>query len=124
MGLDEADAMFHTKDENQIFDILFSQGQASYIAIKNGSKGAIVADQKARTVIPPHPCKCVEPIGAGDAFNAGFLTGILTKCDTILCGKMGAIAGALATQTPGDIEGYPSKQQMEQILSNSETIYR
>lgn len=45
--------------------------------------------------IPPYPCKCVESIGAGDAFNAGFLSGILSNCNLEICGKMGGIAGAM-----------------------------
>ena len=39
-------------------------------------------------------------------------------------GKMGGICGALATQTPGDVEGYPDIQQMETALSGGNVTYR
>ena len=66
----------------------------------------------------------MDPIGAGDGFNAGFLAGILLGRELDTAGKMGAICGALATQTTGDVEGYPDRKQMENALSQTEEIYR
>lgn len=40
------------------------------------------------------------------------------------CGRMGAVAGALATETYGDIEGYPSREQMEIALAGGSVVYR
>jgi 2-dehydro-3-deoxygluconokinase len=74
--------------------------------------------------LEPYPCKPVEPIGAGDGFNAGFLAGLVQGRDVVTAGRMGAICGALATQTPGDVEGYPDSDQMEAALSGSKVIYR
>ena len=39
----------------------------------------------------------------GDGFNAGFLAGILQGRDVVTAGRMGAICGALATQTLGGV---------------------
>ena len=66
----------------------------------------------------------LEPIGAGDGFNAGFLAGILQGRDVVTAGRMGAICGALATQTPGDVEGYPDAAQMEAALTGAAITYR
>lgn len=124
LGLDEARTLLGTDDIGQICDILLQKGKASYIAIKNGSQGAFVADRTKRTAIEPYPCKPVDPIGAGDGFNAGFLAGLLKGYDIQTCGRMGAICGALATQVPGDVEGYPDERQMQQALKGTEIIYR
>ena len=35
-----------------------------------------------------------------------------------------AICGALATQTPGDVEGYPDAAQMEAALTGAAITYR
>ena len=75
-------------------------------------------------MIPPYPCNCVDPVGAGDAFNAAFLCGILEGKPVGLCGKMGAICGALATETFGDTEGYPTAQMLDALLKEKEVIYR
>ena len=41
-----------------------------------------------------------------------------------ICGRMGAIAGAMATETPGDIEGTPTQEQMNNALNGADEIYR
>ncbi len=124
LGLDEAEVVLGTGEADEIFDILFSQGAAQYVAIKNGGEGAWVGDRTLRRHIPPIECKCIEPIGAGDAFNAGFLSGWLENCDVETCGRMGAIAGGLATQVIGDIEGYPDRRRMQVMLDAEKEIYR
>ena len=124
LGLDEADALFGLRDPDAIFDLLFRDGCAQYVAIKDGGNGAWVADKTTREKLPPYPCKPIEPIGAGDGFNAGFLAGILQGRDVVTAGRMGAICGALATQTPGDVEGYPDAAQMEAALTGAAITYR
>ena len=121
---DEADALFGLRDPDAIFDLLFRDGCAQYVAIKDGGNGAWAADKTTREKLPPYPCKPIEPIGAGDGFNAGFLAGILQGRDVVTAGRMGAICGALATQTPGDVEGYPDAAQMEAALTGAAITYR
>lgn len=123
-GLDEAEALFGTQDTEEILDILFNRGVALCVAIKNGEKGAVVSGGKQLFRLLPHPCRCVESVGAGDAFNAGFLAGLLKGRDLETAGRMGCICGALATQTPGDTEGCPDEKQLDQILENEAPIYR
>lgn len=124
LGLDEAETLFGLRDPDAILDLLFTQGCAQYVAVKDGGNGAWAADRTTREKIPPHPCKPIEPIGAGDGFNAGFLAGILKGKDVVTAGRMGGICGALATQTPGDVEGYPDEAQMEAALTGSAITYR
>ena len=124
LGLDEAEALFGLNQPDAVFDELFGNGTAEYAAVKDGSRGAYVADKNHRYFIPPYACRPVDPIGAGDGFNAGFLSGLLKGCGTELCGKMGAICGALATQVTGDVEGYPDEVQMWRILNGEAVTYR
>ena len=56
--------------------------------------------------------------------KAGFLAGILQGRDAVTSGRMGAVCGALATQTPGDVEGYPDAIQMEAALTGAAITYR
>ena len=124
LGLDEAKVLLHTEDKDEIINYFFEKGKAEHIAIKDGARGAFVADKKNKIFIPPYLCKCIDPIGAGDAFNAAFLVGILEEKDIEVCGKMGGIAGALATETLGDIEGYPSSEKIKSISNNIEETFR
>lgn len=124
LGLDEAKVLFDTEKQEEIFEILFTKGKAELVAIKDGAEGAWVGNKEMTKKLPPFPCKCIEPIGAGDGFNAGFLSGVIKGKDLITCGRMGTIAGALATQTTGDIEGYPSEDQMQRAIDGTNEIYR
>lgn len=124
LGLDEAEALFGTREEQEVLDVLFEKGNARCVAIKDGARGALVADRKDRIKIPPYPCRSIDPVGAGDGFNAGFLAGILQTGDVKTAGRMGAVCGAMATQTLGDVEGYPDSRQMKKALGNEEIIYR
>lgn len=124
LGLSEAETLFGERDPDKIFDLLFQKGRARYAAVKNGGEGAWAADGERRVFLEPYPCRCIDPIGAGDGFNAGFLAGILRGEDLETAGKMGAVCGALATQTTGDTEGYPDERQMKAALLGAEVAYR
>lgn len=124
LGLDEAKVLLNSEDPDQIIDYLFANGKAEYIAIKDGARGAYVADKKEKLFIPPYPCNSIDPIGAGDAFNAAFLVGILENKSLELCGKMGGFAGALATETLGDVEGYPSMDKINSFFNDIKETYR
>lgn len=104
--------------------ILFESGKAHYAAVKNGKNGTVVSDGTRTIELTPYPCKSIEPIGAGDGFNAGFLTGLIRGRDLETAGRMGNICGAMATQVTGDYEGYPDERQMEQRFNGQEEINR
>lgn len=123
LGLDEAQRVLNTNEMEKIVDILRNSG-VEYIAVKDGSNGAWCADKNKIVFVGAEKCNCIDPVGAGDGFNAGFISGILNGYDLETCGKMGAIAGAMATETTGDVEGYPTKKQMDARLSESNIIYR
>lgn len=124
MGLEEAKLLFGTDDEKRIFDILFSSGSTRYAGIKYGKQGAVVATPQECVRIPPYPCVSVESIGAGDGFHAAFLAGLLEGKSLEKCGAMAGIAGALATESGSDTEGYPSEERMNEILQGKEYIFR
>lgn len=129
LGADEAETLLGTREPRQVMDQLFEHGQVRFVAVKNGAKGACVGSRDSAggdgyAEIPAFPCHCIDPVGAGDAFNAAFLCGVLEGKSVKECGFMGAVAGALATETYGDTEGYPSKEQMEAAVRGTEIIYR
>lgn len=124
MGLSEGAFLYGTEDVKQLADLLFKGGKLRYLAVKNGEKGAWAGDGKQLIFIPPWPCCCVDPVGAGDAFNAGFMAGILQQEELEMCGKMGAVAGAMATQTHGDIEGLLSGKELKMALNRKTGVLR
>ena len=54
LGLDEARILYGTTEKEKIIDAFFQNGAAQFIAIKDGSKGAYVADRDGGYAIPPY----------------------------------------------------------------------
>ena len=123
IGLDEAKVLLDTDNINEVVRIL-REKKIHKIAVKLGSKGAIVADESSMYEIPPYSVKVIDNIGAGDAFAAGFLCGILEERDLFTCGKMGAMMGAQAVGPLGDIEGLPDRKRLELLLNGNKENYR
>lgn len=123
LGKDEGKKLFGTDNAEEIIRILRDNG-VEHIAVKDGANGAWCADKDKIVFEPAKDCICIDPVGAGDGFNAGFISGILNGESLEICAKMGTIAGAMATETNGDTEGYPTKKQMDARLYKETVIYR
>lgn len=76
------------------------------IAVKRGSRGALIGKDRERLVTPPVAVTPVDTIGAGDSFNAGFLAAWLAGAELLACGHAGNVTGALSTLRPGGTEAF------------------
>jgi sugar/nucleoside kinase (ribokinase family) len=65
------------------------------VAIKCGAAGAVAARGNERVHLPGFSIQAVDTTGAGDAFNAGFLSAWLTGKDLTACVRKGNACGAL-----------------------------
>ena len=63
----------------------------------------------------------VEVVGAGDAFNAGYLAGRLRGWQRERALRLGNVLGGLATTALGDVEGIPPWNDVQSILEESDT---
>ena len=87
-------------------------------AITLGKKGSIISDKKNEFKIPPFNVKPLDTTGAGDAFSAGFITGILNNQNLKVCGKMGNATAAIKIQRIGAREGLPTKESLNKFIRN------
>jgi len=76
------------KDYREGSKLLLKAG-ASIVAVKLGKKGCYVTDGKESHLIEPYKVKVVDTTGAGDAFCAGFLYGLIKGKDLYECGRLG-----------------------------------
>jgi len=76
------------------------------IVVKCGSRGAIVQQGPQRDWIAPVPVDPVDTIGAGDSFDAGFLSAYLQGKDPLAAAAFGNLTGALSTLRQGGTEAY------------------
>lgn len=83
-----------------------------------GEKGAAIKTSgEEYRVLAVKPKKILDPTGAGDAWRAGFLSGLDRKFDLKTCGQMGAVVASFA------IEKYGS-QEHKFTVSEFEDRYR
>jgi 2-dehydro-3-deoxygluconokinase len=89
------------------------------VAVKLGADGALgIQDGRSyhAAALPVHP---VDPIGAGDAFDAAFLAAWLRGADLPECLEDGNLAAGLSIQVSGDIEGLPYRREMDERRANN-----
>jgi 2-dehydro-3-deoxygluconokinase len=80
------------------------------VVIKRGSRGACVLDAVGRWVEhAPPPRRDVDPVGAGDAFDAGYLAVRLSGGSVERAVAVGAECGAMVAGAVGDTEGFPGR---------------
>jgi sugar/nucleoside kinase (ribokinase family) len=80
------------------------------IVVKCGSRGALVQQRTPNGIqrdwVAPVLVEPVDTIGAGDSFNAGFLSAWLRGHDSLRAAAFGNVTGALSTLRPGGIEAF------------------
>jgi sugar/nucleoside kinase (ribokinase family) len=86
------------------------------IVVKCGSRGAVVQQGSNRDWISPVCVESVDTIGAGDSFNAGFLSFYLNADDPLRAAAMGNVTGALSTLRPGGTEAYRDAELRDAFL--------
>jgi 2-dehydro-3-deoxygluconokinase len=87
------------------------------VAIKLGEKGVFFADEKNRSHVPCFPVSEIDPVGAGDAFCAGVISGVLDNVSFADAVKRGAGMGAFAVSSWGDYAGLPTRQELDRFLA-------
>lgn len=113
VGLEEGKTLFARRDEEEVAAAILEAGAGAAV-IKLGTAGASLHRRGERVHTPAFPApRIVDPVGAGDGFDAGFLAGWLKGWNDFDCLRLGALVGALAVTVPGDVEGYPDWQQVQ-----------
>jgi sugar/nucleoside kinase (ribokinase family) len=97
---------------------LFERPTLETIVLKRGEEGCTVYTKETIVDVPAFPVEEVDPTGAGDCFDAGFLCGLLEKKPLAECGKMAAAVGALNAQAFGPMEGKISPDMLATIMKD------
>jgi len=79
----------------------------SIVAVKLGERGSYVTDGKKDYLIEPFKVKVVDSTGAGDAFCAGFLYGLLKNKTLRECGLLGNFVASRCLTKMGARDGLP-----------------
>jgi ribokinase len=82
------------------------------VAVKLGEKGCYVTNGQEKKTIQPYKVKAVDTTGAGDAFNAGFLYGLLHDKPLTECGRLGNYVAAQSVTKMGSRAGLPCEKEL------------
>jgi ribokinase len=85
------------------------------VAVKLGSKGCYVTNGEEKKTIQPFKVPVVDTTGAGDAFNAGFLYGLLHDKTLAECGRLGNFVASRCVMKMGARDGLPYEKDLALI---------
>jgi sugar/nucleoside kinase (ribokinase family) len=86
------------------------------VVVKMGASGAIAIRDGRRFSAPAVPVTIVDPVGAGDSFDAGFLHQFLRAADLATCLAFGNLCGAFSTTECGGTEAFRDAARLQQFL--------
>lgn len=95
------------------------------VAMKMGKDGCVVAEKDIIQRVHGRVIdNIVDPVGAGDGFDAGFITGILNGWDIIECAKLANDVGAFVVTVNGDVEGLPTMEEVMEFRGERNVVDR
>ncbi len=122
-GRDEAEALSGRSGLDAASSWFLDRG-AELVVMKVAADGAWATDGDRTWAAPAHPVTVVDPVGAGDAFAAGFLDAWLDDLDVESCLRRGNTTAALSMQAPGDMEGLPYRDELDAALTGQTDVER
>ncbi|HUA98542.1 MAG TPA: carbohydrate kinase family protein [Terracidiphilus sp.] len=88
--------------------------------VKMGSAGAIMRSESGALRAQALRVQTVDTTGAGDAFDAGFIDGLLDGEPGEECLRRGCVCGGLSTRVVGALKGLPARGE---LVQSYEAIY-
>jgi len=84
------------------------------------SKGSIIeAKNKKIKIKAAKPISTIDPVGAGDAYRAGFITGFLKNLNLSTCGMIGSLVAVYTVEKQGTtIHKFTKKQFCDRFKRN------
>ena len=113
---DEARALTGESDPHRQAQALLDCG-AGVVVIKMGERGAYARTPELALEVPAPPVEVVEPSGAGDAFAAGLLVGILEGWDLSRTIRFASVVGGSACTALGCTAGVFTRDEVERFLT-------
>ncbi len=130
VGHDEAETIWGLGLSAEEYARYFFGGNTRLTVVTTGDSGAVAYDGERVVTHPGFTVEMVDPVGAGDAFVAGFLAGIFQRCALPDLFDMNSDAraqalrraleianacGALVCTRHGDTEAMPDMRQVDEF---------
>ena len=109
VGRDEADELWGTETAEAVRALL---PDTPILVVKDSDIGATSFIGNEQTFVPALSVDVVEPIGAGDAFAAGFLSAWLDGQSPVTCLRLGHVMAAHVLVEVGDAPQLPPREEL------------
>ena len=87
------------------------------VAVTDGSSGSVLRFNGVQEFIPSTVCKAVDTCGAGDAYAAGILYGIVNGLTTVECGDVASRVAAMVVAQQGSRLSAADADSVRQLYS-------
>ncbi|MFI5802564.1 sugar kinase [Streptomyces sp. NPDC051561] len=116
VGEDEAEAAWGIR--GGVHAVRAALPEPAVLVVKQGASGATAFVGEGEVYAVPAPVvDVVAPVGAGDAFAAGFLSATLRDLDVPLRLRHGHLMAAAALTVPGDVAEPPVRAHADQLAA-------
>ncbi|MBN2910831.1 sugar kinase [Polycladomyces sp. WAk] len=118
-GLDEGKLLVGENDAEAIAERFMEMG-AQLVVVKRGAAGAYYLSKQGSGYVPGFPVEeVVDPVGAGDGFAAGLLSGMLEGLEVADAVKRACAVAAMVVMAQGDYEGLPLRETLLRFMNGS-----
>jgi sugar/nucleoside kinase (ribokinase family) len=114
--LNEAEALRLTHARSVQGALKILRQRVSCAVIKLGAKGAVAIKDGEVTSAPGFKIEALDTTGAGDSFDAGFISTYLRGASLAECLRAGNACGALSTLKAGGTGGQPDGRTLKKFL--------
>ncbi|NMA95740.1 MAG: carbohydrate kinase family protein [Clostridiales bacterium] len=114
-SIEEAKMLTDEDDVDIMADVFLEMG-AKNVVIKMGHKGCFIKNHSERYELPVFDVEVVDTTGAGDAFVAGFITGLLKGWDLKKSGIYANAVGAHCVMEMGASNGIRSLDEIVEFI--------
>ena len=117
VGRDEAEALWGTRNPDEIRDLMGAgAGPGPLLVVKDAGHGATSYAADGTVFVPTPESEVLERVGAGDAFAAGYLAGLLEDRDAAGRLRLGHLVAAATLRTREDTPTVPPRPELDARL--------
>ncbi len=122
VGLDEAQNLWGTAAAEPD-DVRALLPQPAALIVKDGGRAATAYTESGRHTVPAPRVDVVEPVGAGDAFAAGYLAATVRGDHPARALRLGHLTAASALRATSDHGPLPSPEAVEALLAADDVAW-
>jgi sugar/nucleoside kinase (ribokinase family) len=93
---------------------------AKRVVITCGERGAVAVSDRLRVRLGTYPVRFVDGSGGGDAFDAGYIAGLLEGLSELDCLKLASAVGASCVRAVGTTAGVFTRAEAAKFLAEHE----